>query len=122
MQIQIHLDTFQKNNLLVGNQLATEIASSSPELRAFVVIGAYTLSRPHKPSKYLNKSTDDVRFWIRRYEVDKAKIEEYITHDDLVASTYVKDIKDIDELEKELGKYIDDFSAMKPDWYVDNPL
>lgn len=119
-----HLDTFQRNNLLVGTRLAVEIAASSPELRAFVVVGTYTHStvRPRKPSRYLNKSEDDLLFWIRKYEVARNNIEKDITNRDLVGEIYVKDIESIGKLEKELGKYVDDFSLMKPDWYVDNPL
>lgn len=35
------LSIFQRNNLITGTQMAAEISSSSPELRVFVVIGAY---------------------------------------------------------------------------------
>lgn len=120
------LTTFQRNNIITGNNLAAEIQSSSPELRAFIVNGAYVLtsSGPVRPSKYLNANHNNIRFWLRKYEVNKLDLEmdRDFTHHDLLDSIYLKDIQSIEELEKELGKYIQDFSIMQASWKVDNPF
>ena len=118
------LNTFQRNNLLTGTYLATEILSSSPELRAFVVIGAYvqTPTKPMKPSKSLNVEQDNLRFWIRRYEIAKRDIDKYVTEKDLQNAMYINNISSRDALEHELEKYVDDFSLMEVTWKVDNPL
>src|SRR5579885_1353189 len=62
------LNTFQRNNLITGTQMAAEIPSSSPELRALVVIGSYvqTATGARRPSKYLNREQENLRFWLRK--------------------------------------------------------
>src|SRR5258706_13779896 len=108
------LNTFQRNNLITGNDLAAEIQASSPELRAFVVIGAdlQTQSGPTKPLKYLNAEQDNLRFWMRKYEINKYYIEigKYVINEDLLNDIYLNNIQTIDDLENELGKYLQDFS------------
>lgn len=120
------LNTFQRNNLIIGTELAVEIQPSLPERRAFVVIGSYiqTPSGPRKPLKSLNIEQSNLRFWIRKYEIDKIHMEvaKYITQDDLLSSTYLKDIQTIESLEIELGKYLQDFSLMEVAWKVDAPF
>ncbi len=119
-----YLTTFQLNTLNTGHELAAEIASSSPERSAFVVIGSYIKAglKILKPSKFLNSDQSDLYFWIRKYEVNKADLDKYITYEDLFDSTYQKDIERIEELEHELAKYIQDFSLLEPAWKTDNPL
>ncbi|MBA2392724.1 MAG: hypothetical protein H0V70_08255 [Ktedonobacteraceae bacterium] len=120
------LSTFQRNNISIGTDLAAEIRSFSPELRTFVVIGAYiqTSSGATNPSKSLNVEQRNLRFWIRKYDVLKEYVEsdKYLTDKDLVNSIYVKDIYTIEQLENELEKYIQDFSFLEVAWKVDNPL
>jgi|SRR5579875_1470396 hypothetical protein len=81
------LSTFQQNNLFVGTQLAAELPCLYPERRAFVVIGAYiqTSQGVLKPSKALNADRSDIRFWIRKYEIEKSSLEKDldITDDNL---------------------------------------
>jgi hypothetical protein len=118
---------FQRNNLITGIHLATEIQSSSPGLRAFVVVGAYIQSssgKHAKPSKSLNVEQDNLRFWLRRYEVNRNLLEtdKYIADQDLLNPVYIEDIKSIEQLEAELWKYSGDFSLMVVAWKVDNPL
>jgi hypothetical protein len=65
--VQQHLDTRQRNNLLTGNSLAAELPATSPERRAFVVVGAYRdVGRPGgaRVSRFLNADQSDVRFWL----------------------------------------------------------
>ena len=119
------LNTFQRNNLITGTDLAAEIPSSSPELRAFVVIGAYARTpsgHAKRPSKFLNAEQNDLRFWIRRYEVKKSDIEKWITTADLLNSVYLNEILSIEQLEREVEQYIQDFSLLEATWKVDNPL
>lgn len=107
------LSTFQRNNLITGTDLAAEIPSSSPELRAFVVVGAYVWApsgHAKRPSKFLNAEQDGLRFWVRKYEVKKSDIERWITHADLLNSVYLDEILSIEQLEHEVA------------WKVDNPL
>lgn len=120
------LSTFQHNNLITGTHLAAEIQSSAAEMRTFVVIGAYlqNSSRSVKPSKFLNGDQESLKFWIRKYDVNKVSIEndEDITEKDLLNAVYLKDIQSIEQLENELEKYLQDFSLMDVAWKIDNPL
>jgi hypothetical protein len=53
-------------------------ACLGPDRRAFVVVGANRdTSAPEgeRASKFLNADTSDVRFWLRKYEVDRACID-----------------------------------------------
>ncbi len=121
-----NLTTFQRNNLIIGTRLAAELQASSPELRAFVVIGAYrqTPSGPRRPSKILNADYDTLRFFLRKYEVSRHALamDEYTSDEDLTHAIYMHDIQSIDQLEQELEQYMQDFSRMEVSWKVDNPL
>jgi hypothetical protein len=106
--------------------MTAELQASSPELRAFVVIGAYvqTQSGPRRPSKMLNAEQDNLRFWLRKYEVSRYALamDEDISDEDLIHAIYIHDIQSIDQLEQELAQHIQDFSCMEVSWKVDNPL
>ena len=75
--------------------------------------------------KVLNKSIlNNIYFELRCYEIS---IDYYtnhwdVTEDDLSSQIYQDDIKGIDALELELKEYIEDFSALKPEWYCENLL
>lgn len=118
--------TFQRNNLIIGTELAAELPSSSPEKRAFVVVGGYiqTSSGATSPPKVLNVEQPNLRFWVRKYEVDRSALENHldITDHDLIDSIYLNNIQTIEDLEVELEKYIQDFSLLQVAWKVDNPL
>ena len=45
-----------------------------------------------------------------------------VTEDCLLSQFYEDGISGTDALEKELRKYIKDFSVLKPEWYCENPL
>ncbi len=120
------LSIFQRNNLIIGNELAVEVQSSSPEIRAFVVIGAYiqTVKGAVKPSKFLNAEQSNLRFWMRKYEINASDLENDldITDHDLINSIYLEDIQTIEDVEAELEKYLQDFSLMEVGWKVDYPF
>lgn len=65
---------------------------------------------------------ENLRFWLRTYEVHKHDIDKYLTDRDLVNSIYISEIQSIEQLEKELEKYVPDFALMQVAWKVDNPL
>jgi hypothetical protein len=111
------LDMRQRNNLITGNQLAAELPASALGRRAFVVVGAYRdAGRPGgaRVSKFLNADQSDVRFWLRRYEVDTVFIERgwWPGEDDLHDDVFKNSIPSIEALEAELAHYLDDFSRL----------
>lgn len=120
------LSTFQRNNLLVGTKLAAELSPFLPDRMAFVVVGSYvqTLRGAARPPKTLNVDQPNLRFWIRKYEIDRSYLESDldITDYNLVDSMYLNDIQTVEELENELRKYIQDFSLLEVSWKVKNPL
>jgi hypothetical protein len=119
------LNMRQKNNLLIGNDLAAEVTASNNDFRAFVSIGSYLPSPGggRRPSKILNaKNQDKIRFWLRKYEIHKDYIENMwdVTDNNLRNSSFRNEISSLDELEAELGKYLEDFSQLG--LTHDNPL
>jgi len=115
--VRQHLDMRQRNNLITGNELAAELPASSPERRAFVVVGAYRdVGRPGgaRVSKYLNADQSDVRFWLRKHEIDKVFIEHgwWPGENDLLDSVLTTGISSIETLEAELAHYLDDFTRL----------
>ncbi|TYQ15488.1 UNVERIFIED_CONTAM: hypothetical protein Cloal_1948 [Acetivibrio alkalicellulosi] len=122
------LNTRQLNNLLTGNSLAIEIESSSNELRAFIVFSAYVYNEEkisHNVSKFLNDTNKkNIYFWMRKYEIKKDYIENglNVSEDKLINSVFINNIKNIDHLESELSKYLNDFSAIDVEWKFDNPI
>lgn len=110
------LDIRQRNNLITGNHLVAEIPASTPDRRAFILIGAYekTSRGADHPSKILNRDLDRTRFWIKTYEVDvsvletASSLEEYQTHN----LKYKNEIQNVEAVEKELEEKLDDFSGL----------
>jgi hypothetical protein len=128
--------TFQQNNLIVGTGLAAEIPSSALELRAFIVIGSYAL-RPKgesklsnmfgpvsRPSKFLNRDHSDLRFRVHKYEIDKKYMgtSYEIALEQLAESIVKRDILNMEQLEKEVAIYLDDFSCLVVVWKFDPSL
>jgi len=129
MPIMKALTTRQRNNLLVGNDLAVEIPALAPDCRAFVVIGAYRDDHEglggSRVSNYLNASDqEDVRFWFRKYEIETVYIENDwdVAESDLQDSLFKNDIASVEELEQILGVYLEDFSGLDVSWRHDNPV
>ena len=117
----------QINNLLTGNDLAAEIPASAAQRRAFVVVGAYRdvgQSGGAPVSKFLNADQRDVRFWLRKYEIDTAYLENDwdVVEDDLQESLFLKGLASLEAVERELAKYLDDFANLDVSWRRDNPL
>ena len=122
------LDVKQINNLRTGVKLATELEASNSDLRRFLTIQGYAYDEKGaiiKLEKILNVNIlGNIYFELRCYEIS---VDYYINHwdvteDDLTSQIYQDDIKGIDALEVELGKYIEDFSVLKPEWYCENLL
>ena len=118
----------QINNLITGNSLTVEVASTSYNTRAFVVIGAYKKAEHlggASVSKFLNSiDKSETLYYLWKYELKS----EYIENDwdvadyDLTSSIYINGIKDIEQLESELSKYWDDFAVLDVEWNCDNPI
>ena len=126
--INMKLDVKQINNLHTGVKLATELEASSSDLRRFLTIQGYTYDEKGaiiELEKILNVNIlGNIYFELLCYEIS---VDYYINHwdvteDDLTSQIYQDDIKGIDALEVELGKYIEDFSVLKPEWYCENLL
>lgn len=126
--INLKLDTKQINNLCTGVKLATELKSINSNLRKFLTVQGYSYDADGEIielKKVLNKSIlNNIYFELRCYEIS---IDYYtnhwdVTEDDLSSQIYQDDIKGIDALELELKEYIEDFSALKPEWYCENLL
>lgn len=125
-----HLTIQQLNNLRIGNSLAADIPAVLPDHRAFVVIGAYVPGSDdptwgHEPPRALNSpSQANLRFWLRRYEVAQWQIEQGwdVAESDLHRQTHQRGIASVEEVERELEKYLDDFSLLDVSWRRDNPV
>ena len=116
------LDIRQLNNLLTGTGLAAEIPASSENLRAFVVIAAYK-SGGGRPSKFLNAADqDDLLFSLRKYEVEKQYIDDWDVDHYMHNAIRKTGIASIEELERALAEFLDDFSALDVSWRVGDPL
>lgn len=126
--IELHLETQQINSLCIGTKLATELKCSDEKFRKFLTIQGYRYNAQGKISK-LDKTMNtnirnDIFFELHCYEIsDIYYINHWdVTEDDLVNEIYKDDIKGITALEKELIKYLNDFSLLKPEWYCDSLL
>ncbi|WP_346755251.1 hypothetical protein [Splendidivirga corallicola] len=123
------LSVKQVNNLITGTSLSIELPSSSENLRAFLTIYSYMRSSDggiagSRVSKVLNSNKEGLRFSFRKYEIDKSYIENDwdIAPEDLANSILKTDIESIEDLEKELSEFLDDFSELDVEWRCDNPL
>lgn len=116
----------QINNLCTGVKLATELKSSSPNLRKFLTVHGYGYDNAKKRVK-LNKvinnsSLCNIYFELHCYEISN---DYYTNHWDVVEvnllnAKYIDDINGIEALEHELKKYLVDVSDLEPEWNCDN--
>lgn len=124
----MQLNTKQINNLCTGVKLAAELKAQNSSLRKFLTIQGYSYDnnkRLTKLEKFLRPSVlDNIYFELRCYElsVDYYTNNWDVTEDDLTSEVYQDDIKGIEELERELSKYIQDYSVLVPEWYCENLL
>ena len=67
---------------------------------------------------------ENAYFQIRIYELPKEFISSGwdVTEDVLTEDTVLDMIQGIPKLEETLGYYLDDFSALEPEWKCENPL
>ena len=111
------LNMRQYNNLIVGNTLLAEFSPTLPDHRAYITVRAYTPPlhpyKGNKVSKTLNRSLDDLRFKIEKYEVSIAILQSWQSNKEGYKNYICKDnISTIEELEMELEKFLQDFSLL----------
>jgi hypothetical protein len=122
------LNLKQINNLITGNRLSVEIKSTTINTRLFLVVGSYVRNERGvavRMSKILNdKNKDNAVYYFRRYEINKDYIDNNldVSEDELINSVYINNIKNIEQLENELSKYLDNYSALDVEWKCDNPI
>ncbi len=129
------LDEMQIKQLTVDTTLAAEFKSNNIELRGFISVFAYqykepkTVGNPFGNYVYFDKfiknvDMDYVFFRLRKYEIAKVHMESnYEIHESyLIDEIRVDEIKGIENIEKELLKYIDDLSVLQPWWKCEMPV
>lgn len=114
----------QRNDLYTGVQLEAELLSSKDDLRKFICVIGYNVDdngEYHLLDKYLN-SKNNIIFEIDCYEIpiEYFKNNWEVSSNTLKNRFQVEKISSIEDLEKELSKYIDDFSSFVPSWDSDN--
>lgn len=120
------LDIRQRNNLLTGVKLATELEPSTSGLRKFITIFGYTYDKDGRYESLKNilkpSLEEQVYFELRCYEIPIEYYDNHwdVTDDILVNDNINDDIKGIILLEKELKEYLQDFSKLLPSWNCDN--
>lgn len=111
-----HLNMKQYNNIITGNILCAELPTDTPNHRAFLKIRTYIPGLPpykrQKISKVLNRSLDDLCFRLEKYEVDISILESRDDQRENDKGYVCTDNLTMDELEVELGKYLQDFSLL----------
>ncbi|MFP4978645.1 hypothetical protein ACE6ED_24780 [Paenibacillus sp. CN-4] len=95
--------------ILPSLTLALEISSSSVEKRAFVVVSAV-----ERGGELNTADPSNMKYWLRKYEIPIEYLENDwdVSDDELMNSIHIEDILGLENLEKELSKYITDFSKM----------
>lgn len=111
------LNMKQYNNVITGNILCAELPTDTPKHRAFLRVRAYTPGLPpskrQKISKVLNRSSDDLHFRLEKYEVDISTLESWNDQrENYKEYVCIDNLSSIEELETELGKYLQDFSLL----------
>lgn len=120
--------TEQINNLITGNALAAELTASRLGLRKFIVVSGFELNERgqwKRLSKVLNTDKCETAiFQIRCYELPEEFITNSwdVTEDVLTEDKIIDQLRGIQALERELEKYLDDFSVLVPEWKCENPL
>lgn len=125
------LNEMQIKYLTTDTELGAEIETSSLELRSFISIFAYQYKEQKPFGKFIkydkfikNVDMNNVFFTLMKYEISKEHMEKNwdIHTEDLIDKIYLEDIKGIQNIEKELLKYLEDLSVLQPNWKCDNPL
>lgn len=115
------LDTWQINNLITGKPLGAEVSAGSEEDRAFLSVIAYSIDpeRRGNVSQFLNADHSDMRFRIRVVEIERTRIDLPDADHFEREITYEEGIENVEELERALTAYLDDFSKLVQPWNLD---
>ncbi len=125
------LDEIQVKYLITGTELATEIKTNNLELRSFIAIFAYQyketkpFNRFIKYDKFIkNVDMDNVFFVLRKYGIFRKHMEKDYDYDpcNIIDEIFLEEIKGIQNIEKELLKYLEDLSVLYPSWKCDIPV
>ena len=123
----MELSQKQKNELLTGIRLATELKSSAENLKKFLVISAYQYSLDGqiiKLNKTLNKDYINLKIYFSLicYEIPKEYCNSWDIDYGIINKKEIKDITTIKKLEDILNGYISDITKLVPEWYIDSVL
>lgn len=112
--------------LKTGKNLAVEIPFPHDQYRAFIVTGGYTRDNANFTLPLTNVLNHNLKIFyqFRKYEILNEYLENNwdVSDDELTNSIHVLDISEIEELEKKLSFYLNDFSKFDAEWKCDNPL
>lgn len=81
-------------------------------------------TRTYAECQLNDKKKRNTLFRLRKYEIKKEYIENEwdVSDDELVNAIFINDIKIFEDLEKELSRYLDDYSGLDVEWKCDNPI
>ena len=111
--------TKQLNNLIIGNTLSCELATSHEKMRSFLTVSAVSSNR------FINSTDPEtMMFWLRKYDVPEEYIENDwdVSEDELFNSIHIKEIVGIAGLEEIVNKYLNNIQLLDVEWKCDNPL
>ena len=115
----------QRNNLLTGKELASEIEGNI-QVRTFIVIGSYMVDKTGKKSKTSHFMKSEVPtnmcFWLKKYDIEREFIDSWYADMHLSNIISIDGIVGFDQLEELLLPYTSDFAAFDVSWKRDNPL
>jgi hypothetical protein len=110
------LNMKQYNSLITGNMLYAKLTPTLPDHLSCVTVQAYIPSFPYdrrKIPKTLNRSIDDLRFRIEKYEMSIASTQSWQSKEESYKNYSWKDnISSIEELERELEAFLPDLSLL----------
>ena len=122
----MELSIKQKNELLTGIILAQELVATIEQTRRFITVKSFEISddRIKSWSKNVPTTFDDLKakFIVKVYSIKIEYINLDVDERDCLEYICYEDIYSFDKLYSVLGKYIDDFSGLIPQWNIDNPI
>lgn len=122
----MELSIKQKNELLTGIILAQELVATIEQTRRFITVKSFEISDDWIKfwSKNVPTTFDNLKakFIVKVYSIKIEYINLDVDERDCLEYICYEDIYSFDKLYSVLGKYIDDFSGLIPQWNVDNPI
>lgn len=122
----MELSIKQKNELLTGIILAQELVATIEQTRRFITVKSFEISDDWIKSWSKNVPTTfdnlKAKFIVKVYSIKIEYINLDVDERDCLEYICYEDIYSFDKLYSVLGKYIDDFSGLIPQWNVDNPI